>query len=219
MIDEEESDEDFETIGTDKKKHKKMLAKKVLTPGSFIDSSPDEDLQSPAKKKNVANTKRKDSSAAALLVSSSSSKDQKKPSKKKYHDASTISFSQNNNKTSIGNTFQTPSSVKSHNSTRKPSAYENIFPNFDKEKSMLVEEPVAASVKKDQERYRQFITLLHKCCLEMDQAQSVNIAVIRSFFVKAERKNPFSNAEIETYIDKMAYENKVMWSDDMVYII
>merc|ERR1712106_559416 len=69
------------------------------------------------------------------------------------------------------------------------------------------------------ERYRQFMQLLHKCCAEKNQAQSLEMPVIKAFFVKTEKKNPFSDAEIDVCIDKMADENKVMRSDDTVFII
>eukprot|EP00092_Neocalanus_flemingeri_P087718 GFUD01110762.1.p1 GENE.GFUD01110762.1~~GFUD01110762.1.p1 ORF type:complete len:437 (-),score=129.25 GFUD01110762.1:1392-2525(-) len=85
--------------------------------------------------------------------------------------------------------------------------------------AILAVEPAVKAVEVDQERYRHFMQLLHKCCAEKNQAQSLEIEVIRSFFVKVEKKNPFNNAEIDTCIDKMADENKVMRSDDTVFII
>merc|ERR1719376_1103000 len=84
---------------------------------------------------------------------------------------------------------------------------------------MLEVEAPPASVELDQDRYKQFMQLLHKCCAEKNQAQSLEIEVIRTFFAKSERKKPFTNAEIDACIDKMADENKVMRSDDTVFII
>merc|ERR1719470_299702 len=80
--------------------------------------------------------------------------------------------------------------------------------------AILEVEPVAPTAEVDQERYRHFMQLLHKCCAEKNQAQSLEIDVIRTFFAKAEKKIPFNNAEIDACIDKMADENKVMRSDD-----
>ena len=70
-----------------------------------------------------------------------------------------------------------------------------------------------------QERYRHFIVLLHKCSLERDKAQSLEIDLIRKFFSNSEKKSPFNNAEIDACIDKMAFEKKVMRSDDIVFIL
>jgi len=85
--------------------------------------------------------------------------------------------------------------------------------------AILAVEPAATPVEVEQERYRHFMQLLHKCCAEKNQAQSLEIDVIRSFFAKVEKKKPFNNAEIDACIDKMADENKVMRSDDTVFII
>jgi hypothetical protein len=72
----------------------------------------------------------------------------------------------------------------------------------------------------DQEkRYRHFIEILHKCGVDKNHAQSFEIEVIRSFFGNAEINDPFNNAEIDVCIDKMAFENKVMRSNDTVFII
>merc|ERR1711936_260110 len=61
------------------------------------------------------------------------------------------------------------------------------------------------------------------CCtsvvLRKTRHKVLEIEVIRTFFAKSERKKPFTNAEIDACIDKMADENKVMRSDDTVFII
>ena len=75
------------------------------------------------------------------------------------------------------------------------------------------------TMKLDQERYRHFMELLHKCSSERNQAQSMEIELIREFFANSEKKSPFNNAEIDTYIVKMADEHKVMRSDDIVFFI
>ena len=78
---------------------------------------------------------------------------------------------------------------------------------------------MTTSQEVDQERYRDYMKLLHKCCLVKNQAQSLDINVIRSFFAMEETKNPFDDVEIDACIDKMASENKVMRSDDTVFIL
>merc|ERR1719402_1121158 len=105
---------------------------------------------------------------------------------------------------------------RSEEDSATPSKKKKIDPTAE---ALLAVEPEATPVEVNQERYRHFMQLLHKCCAEKNQAQSLEIAVIRSFFVKVEKKNPFNNAEIDTCIDKMADENKVMRSDDTVFII
>ena len=77
----------------------------------------------------------------------------------------------------------------------------------------------ADTMKVDQQRYRDFMRLLHKCSDENEHAQSMNIEVLRSFCAKLEEKNPFSNKEIDDCIDYMAKENKVMRSEDIVFMI
>merc|ERR1712096_175960 len=97
-----------------------------------------------------------------------------------------------------------------------PSKKKRVDPEAE---AMLEVEAPPASVELDQDRYKQFMQLLHKCCAEKNQAQSLEIEVIRAFFSKSEKKKPFNNAEIDACIDKMADENKVMRSDDTVFII
>merc|ERR1711892_169878 len=136
-----------------------------------------------------------------------------KPGKKRSQDGSGSEEEEEEEVTSAG----TPCKRKrSEEDSATPSKKKKVDPSAE---AMLVVEPVAASVEVDQERYRHFMQLLHKCCAEKNQAQSLEIDVIRSFFAKAERKTPFNNAEIDTCIDKMADENKVMRSDDTVFII
>jgi hypothetical protein len=75
------------------------------------------------------------------------------------------------------------------------------------------------TMKVDLERYKDFIRILHKCSHENDRAQSMNIQLIKSFCAKKEEKNPFSNKEIDDFIDCMAKEKKVMRSSDIVFMI
>ena len=77
----------------------------------------------------------------------------------------------------------------------------------------------ADTMKVDQQRYRDFMRLLHKCSAENEQAQSMKIEFLRSFCAKLEEKNPFSNKEIDDCFDYMAKENKVMRSGDTVFMI
>ena len=77
----------------------------------------------------------------------------------------------------------------------------------------------ADTMKVDQQRYRDFMRLLHKCSAENEQAQSMKIEFLRSFCAKLEEKNPFSNIEIDDCIDYMVNENKVMRGGDIVFMI
>ena len=79
--------------------------------------------------------------------------------------------------------------------------------------------PVVVSVE-GEERYRHFIHLLHKCSAVNHQSHaSLQIDTIRSFFANAEESNPFAEAEIDTWLEKMVEENKVMRSEDTVFFI
>ena len=80
-------------------------------------------------------------------------------------------------------------------------------------------ELMIASLEVDQDRYRDYVRLLHKCCLVKNQAQSLDINVIRSYFAIEKTMNPFNDDEIDACIDKMVFENKVMRSDDTVFIL
>merc|ERR1712066_976385 len=77
----------------------------------------------------------------------------------------------------------------------------------------------STSVEVSEDRYRQFMQLLHKCVAEKNQAESLEMNVIMAFFTKSEKKSPFSNDEIDACIDKMSDDNKVMRSADTVFII
>jgi len=85
----------------------------------------------------------------------------------------------------------TPSKRKrSEDDVETPSKRKKDDPTVE---AVLAVEPVATPVEVDQERYRHFMQLLHKCCAEKNQAQSLEIDVIRTFFAKIEKKNPFNN--------------------------
>jgi len=85
--------------------------------------------------------------------------------------------------------------------------------------AVLVPEPVPVPLTVDEGRYRHFMELLNKLVTEKFQAQELEISSIRKFFSKEEKKNPFSNDEIDACLERMSDENKVMRSDDVVYII
>merc|ERR1712098_629778 len=69
-----------------------------------------------------------------------------------------------------------------------------------------------------EERYRLFMQLRHKCWAEKNQVQSLEMSVVRTFFVKTEKKSPFSYDEFDACIDKISDENKGMLSDFTVII-
>ena len=84
---------------------------------------------------------------------------------------------------------------------------------------VLAVEPAAPSVEVEPKRHRQFVQLLHKCCAENNQAQSLEMNVFRSFLAKVEKIKPFNNVEIDVCLDKMDYENRVMRNNDEVFLI
>jgi len=63
------------------------------------------------------------------------------------------------------------------------------------------------------------MSLLQRCIAEKNQAESLEVHVIRAFFAKVEKTSPFSNAEIDACIEKMADDNKLMRSEDTVFVI
>ena len=77
------------------------------------------------------------------------------------------------------------------------------------EKSLLVVPAPTPSVDINEERYKHFMSLLNKCFTEKNQAQDLEMPVIRAFLKKEERKKPYSDVEIDSCIEKMADENKV----------
>ena len=80
-------------------------------------------------------------------------------------------------------------------------------------------EPRVLTMELDLKRYRHFIMLLHKCSTEKNQAKSLEIELIRKFFASYEMKDPFNNVEIDSCIEQMVIENKVMRSDNTVFFI
>jgi len=84
---------------------------------------------------------------------------------------------------------------------------------------ILAPEQPPAPVNVDEDRYKHFMGLLNKCVSEKNQAQELEMSVIRSFLAKNEKKKPFTEAEIDSCIERMSDENKVMRSEDTVFII
>jgi len=87
------------------------------------------------------------------------------------------------------------------------------------EKSLLTVPDPAPSIDINEERYKHFMRLLNKCFSEKNQAQELEMPVVRAFFKKEEKKNPFSDVEVDACIDKMADENKVMLADQTLFMI
>ena len=61
--------------------------------------------------------------------------------------------------------------------------------------------------------------LLRKCFDEKNRAESLDLHVVRAFFVKGETKFPFSQEEIDACIKKMSNDNKLMRSEDTIFVI
>ena len=77
---------------------------------------------------------------------------------------------------------------------------------------------VKASDGDNDVRYNHFLQLFDKC-VEMNQAKSFRIDIVRSYLVSMEKVKPFSNSEIDSFLDQMAGDNKVMRSDESVFMI
>jgi len=100
-------------------------------------------------------------------------------------------------------------------SKRKRSEEGEETPSKRSRKDLLA--PVPVNV--DESRYKYFMELLNKCVFEKNQATELEMSVIRAYLNKTEKKKPFSEAEIDSCIERMSDENKVMRSDDTVFII
>ena len=50
-------------------------------------------------------------------------------------------------------------------------------------------------------------------------AESLELHVVRAFFAKTEKNSPFSEAEIDACIEKMSDDNKLMRSEDTIFVI
>jgi len=63
------------------------------------------------------------------------------------------------------------------------------------------------------------MALLLRCIDERNRAESLRLHVVRAFFAKAGNKSPFSEVEIDACIEKMSLDNKLMRSEDTIYMI
>ena len=61
-----------------------------------------------------------------------------------------------------------------------------------RQEEILAPEQPPAPVTVDEERYKHFMGLLNKCVSEKNQAQELEMTVIRSFLAKNEKKKPFN---------------------------
>jgi len=104
-------------------------------------------------------------------------------------------------------------------SKRKRSEEGEETPSKRSRKDLLAPEPAPVPVSVDETRYKYFMELLNKCVFEKNQATELEMSVIRAYLKKTETKKPFSEAEIDSCIERMSDENKVMRSDDTVFII
>merc|ERR1712126_574400 len=104
-------------------------------------------------------------------------------------------------------------------SKRKRSEEDSDTPSKRSRKEILVPEPLPTPVAVDEDRYKHFMQLLNKCVFEKNQATELEMSVIKSYLAKVEKKQPFTDAEIDSCIERMSDENKVMRSDDTVFII
>jgi len=104
-------------------------------------------------------------------------------------------------------------------SKRKRSEEDSDTPSKRSRKEILVPEPLPTPVAVDEDRYKHFMQLLNKCVFEKNQATELEMSVIKTYLAKVEKKQPFTDAEIDSCIERMSDENKVMRSDDTVFII
>jgi len=68
-------------------------------------------------------------------------------------------------------------------------------------------------------RLKQFMALLQRCISEKNNAESLELPVIRAFFTKTEKTTPFTDVEIDACIEKMTDDNKLMRSEDTIFVI
>jgi len=102
---------------------------------------------------------------------------------------------------------------------RRDSEEEKDVAMDETEKTLLSVPEPAPTVDITEDRYKHFMSLLNRCFAEKNQAQELEMPFVRAFFKKEERKNPFTDVEIDACIDKMAEENKVMLADQTLFII
>ena len=84
-----------------------------------------------------------------------------------------------------------PEAKKETPSKRKRSEEDSETPSKRSRQEILVPEQPPAPVTVDEDRYKHFMGLLNKCVSEKNQAQELEMSVIRSFLAKNEKKKPF----------------------------
>lgn len=77
----------------------------------------------------------------------------------------------------------------------------------------------SASATVTEARLKQFMALLQRCISEKNNAESLELPVIRAFFTKTEKTTPFTDVEIDACIEKMTDDNKLMRSEDTIFVI
>jgi len=81
------------------------------------------------------------------------------------------------------------------------------------------EASTSASATVTEARLKQFMALLQRCISEKNNAESLELPVIRAFFTKTEKTTPFTDVEIDACIEKMTDDNKLMRSEDTIFVI
>ena len=84
-----------------------------------------------------------------------------------------------------------PEAKKETPSKRKRSEEDTGTPSKRSRQEILIPEQPPAPVTVDEDRYKHFMGLLNKCVSEKNQAQELEMSVIRSFLAKNEKKKPF----------------------------
>ena len=84
-----------------------------------------------------------------------------------------------------------PEAKKETPSKRKRSEDDTETPSKRSRQEIIVPEQPPVPVNVDEDRYKHFMGLLNKCVSEKNQAQELEMSVIRSFLAKNEKKKPF----------------------------
>lgn len=84
------------------------------------------------------------------------------------------------------------------------------------QKKFKEREELIISASPPLERYRSFIKIMFKCTRNYG---SININVLRDYFVNFEMKDPFSSSEIDACLKTFEEENKILMTDDEIYFI
>jgi len=74
-------------------------------------------------------------------------------------------------------------------------------------------------VELSEERYKHFMKLLYDLICTKYQAQTLEMEEVLAYMKKHETKKPFSQDEIDTILEKMQDENKIMVSGETIFIV